>query len=121
MVWLVGSCGSLPLPSISREHRGTSLAVPWLRLCTSTAGGVCSIPGWGTKILHAARCGQKKKKKKKKKKKSQESIVPHITSLGKGQNSKLDIQFLLNAYCFCTIVKLKNCNSGAISIQTVPV
>ena len=24
----------------------------WLRLCASIAGGVGSIPGWGTKILH---------------------------------------------------------------------
>ena len=30
--------------------------VQWLRLCTSTAGGL--IPGWGTKILHAAAYGQ---------------------------------------------------------------
>ena len=35
--------------------------VQWLRLRASTAGGTGSIPGWGTKILHAARCGQKKK------------------------------------------------------------
>ena len=27
--------------------------VQWLRLCVSTAGDTCSIPGWGTKILHA--------------------------------------------------------------------
>lgn len=29
--------------------------------CASTAGGQGSIPGQGTKIPHAARCGQKKK------------------------------------------------------------
>ena len=40
--------------------------VQWLRLCTSTAGGTGSIPGWGTKILHATWCGQKKIKLKKK-------------------------------------------------------
>ena len=40
---------------------GTSLEVQWLRLCTSTAGGVGSIPDQGTKILHVVR--QKKKKK----------------------------------------------------------
>ena len=38
---------------------GTSLAVQWLGLCTSTAGGVGSIPGQGTKTLPAARHGQK--------------------------------------------------------------
>ena len=32
-------------------------------LGTSTAGGIGSIPCWGTKILHATRCSQKKKKK----------------------------------------------------------
>ena len=37
-----------------------SLAVQWLRLCTSTTGDMGSIPGWGTKILHAALSGQKK-------------------------------------------------------------
>jgi len=30
----------------------------------SSAGGVGSIPGQGTKIPHASQCGQKKKKKK---------------------------------------------------------
>ena len=42
---------------------GNSLAVQWLRLCGPNAGGPGSIPGRGTKILHAARRGQKKKKK----------------------------------------------------------
>ena len=42
---------------------GTSLAVQWLRLRTSTAGGTGSIPGRGTKILHAVWHGQKEKKK----------------------------------------------------------
>ena len=31
---------------------GNSLAVQWLGLCASTAGGTGSIPGRGTKILH---------------------------------------------------------------------
>ena len=42
--------------------RGTSLVVQQLRLHTFTAGGTCSIPGWGTKIPHAPRCGRKRKK-----------------------------------------------------------
>ena len=33
----------------------TSLAVQWLRLWASTAGGMGSIPGWRTKILHASK------------------------------------------------------------------
>ena len=34
----------------------------WLRFCASTAGGMGSVPGRGTKIFHAARHGQKKRK-----------------------------------------------------------
>ena len=43
---------------------GNSLVVQWLRLQNFTAGGWGSIPDWGTKIPHAAQCGQKKKRKK---------------------------------------------------------
>ena len=38
-----------------------SLAVQWLRVCTSTAGCVESIHQCGTKIPHAVRCRKKKK------------------------------------------------------------
>ena len=37
----------------------TSLAVQWLRLCDSDAGGAGLIPDPGTKIPHALRHGQK--------------------------------------------------------------
>ena len=40
---------------------GTSLEVQWFRLCTSTAGGTGSIPGWGSRILNAVWCDQKRK------------------------------------------------------------
>ena len=40
------------------------LVVQWLRPHTLNAGAMDSIPGWGTKILHASQCGQKLKKKK---------------------------------------------------------
>lgn len=33
---------------------------------------------------------------------------PHMTSLRKDENSQFRVGFLLNAYHFCTIVKLKN-------------
>ena len=49
---------------VKRRTSGSSLAVQWVRLCASTAGGEGSIPGWGTMIPHAAQCGQKKKKKR---------------------------------------------------------
>ena len=42
---------------------GSSLAIQWLGLCASTARGLGSIPGWGTKIPKAVRHSQKKKKK----------------------------------------------------------
>ena len=53
-----------PALAILRGLSWTSLAVQWLRLRASTAGGAGSIPGLGNKILHAARCGLKKKKKR---------------------------------------------------------
>ena len=46
---------------LKRGGAGTSLAVQWLRICTSTAGSRGSIPGWGTRIPHAMCRGQKKK------------------------------------------------------------
>ena len=44
-----------------KDTSGTSLAVQWLRLYASNAGGMGSISGWGIKILHATQCGQKVK------------------------------------------------------------
>ena len=38
-----------------------------VKTCASTAGGMGLIPGQGTKILHAAQCGQREKSGKKKK------------------------------------------------------
>ena len=43
----------------------------------------------------------------------------HVTSLGKGHNSKCEVQFLLNDYHFHTIIQSKhsksnNCKSGTI-------
>ena len=41
--------------------QGIPLVVQWLGLCASTAGGLGSILGEGTKILQAAQRGQKRK------------------------------------------------------------
>ena len=38
---------------------GTSLVVQWFRLCTPNAGAVGLIPGWRTKMPHAAWWGEK--------------------------------------------------------------
>ena len=43
----------------------TYLVVQWLGFCTSTAGGICLIPGPGTKIPQAMWHSKKEKKKKK--------------------------------------------------------
>ena len=43
-----------------KKDAGISLAVQWLRLYTSIAGGMGSVPGQGTKIPHASWCGPKK-------------------------------------------------------------
>ena len=53
-------------PSLRKTSLRTSLVVQWLELCASSAGGLSSILGWGTKIPQAVRCGQKKKKDLKK-------------------------------------------------------
>ena len=44
----------------------TCLVAQWLTLCTSTEGGMGSIPGQGTKISHAAWCGKRENKQTKK-------------------------------------------------------
>ena len=40
------------------------MVVQWLGLCAFITEGLGSVPGWGTKILQAVQCGQKKKKVK---------------------------------------------------------
>ena len=42
---------------------GTSLVIQWLIFHTSTLGGTGLIPGWRTKIPHAAQCGPKTRKR----------------------------------------------------------
>ena len=54
--------------SVIKNLPGTSLAVQWLRLCASNAGGAGSIPGQGTKIPHAAAWPKKQTNKNKGKK-----------------------------------------------------
>ena len=44
-----------------KQTSGTSLVVQWLELHTSTAGGMGSIPGQGTKILQAAQLAKGEK------------------------------------------------------------
>ena len=59
-----------PAHIIFKNRRGgTSLMVQWLQLHAPNAGGMGSIPGWGTKIPHATQHGQKKKRNKKEERK----------------------------------------------------
>ena len=60
------------MPNQEGVFLGTSMAVQRLRLCASTAGGSGSIPGWGTKSLHALLQGRGKKRPRKKEKKKKE-------------------------------------------------
>ena len=62
--------------SINRRLVRTALAIQWLRLCTSNAGGPGSVPDWGTKILQAVRMAKKKKKKPKTKKQKKQTKKP---------------------------------------------
>ena len=69
--WLCDKHSKMLLVAIIELNRGykiistslrifrTSFMVQWLRVCAPAAGGVGSIPGWGTKILNAASCSQK--------------------------------------------------------------
>ena len=43
--------------------RQTSLENQWLRICTYDAGGVGSIPGWGTKFPHSCSVAKKLNKR----------------------------------------------------------
>ena len=65
----------------------TSLAAQWLRFFTSNAGGLGSIPGWETKILHTAK-PKKKKKIKHNLKKKIHTWVPLGNMLGSPGNSE---------------------------------
>ena len=51
--------GSTKKAGTEVRRLGNSLAVQWLRLCTSTSRGTGLLPGQGTKILQAVRHGQK--------------------------------------------------------------
>ena len=45
------------------QQWGASQAVQWLKLHTPKAGSMGSIPGWGTKILHAAQRSKKERER----------------------------------------------------------
>ena len=75
---------SEPTSEIRCEAKETCLMVRWLKLHTSTAATMGSIPSWGTKILHAMQCSQKKKKESETKKlpwATSQSHLPYITSI----------------------------------------
>jgi hypothetical protein len=40
---------------------------------------------------------------------TKKSFIRNITSPGRDQDSKLEVQFVPNVYSFCTILQLKNC------------
>ena len=47
----------------SKVMQGTILVVQWLRLCASSAGGMGSIPGWGTRVPTGSVAQLRKKEK----------------------------------------------------------
>ena len=67
---------SFPVIFISRKHSRTPMVVQWLGLYTSTAKGVGSIPGWGTKIP----CAVGSQKKKKERKEESICLVSYVVS-----------------------------------------
>ena len=69
--------------ALKEQSTGTSLTVQRLRFCTSTVGGMASIPGGGTKILHTTQCSQREKKKKKSQVQMSESKNAKSENFGK--------------------------------------
>ena len=61
--YLVRMISTLELKPQNRWPIGNSLVVQWLGLSALTAEAPCLIPGWGTKIPQAGRCGKKKNTK----------------------------------------------------------
>ena len=53
--------------SLKEKEKGTNLVVQWLRLHTSAAGGMDSIPDLETKIPHAMLHSQKEEREKRNK------------------------------------------------------
>ena len=68
---LYGANFNTLLKATKTPKHETPLVVQWLGLHTSTAGGVGSIPGQGTKVQHAAWRGQNVKKQTNKQTKTQ--------------------------------------------------
>ena len=66
------------------------MAVQWLGFCTSTAGGIGSIPGWGAKILRAVLCAQNKATRQKGKElnKSADTLQRELSLPKKEKGSK---------------------------------
>ena len=56
-----------------KEYRNFPGGPAILRLCLSTAGGVGSIPGWGTKIPHATGWGQTKRERERERERKRRS------------------------------------------------
>ena len=81
-----------------KKSTGTSLAILWLRLHASNAGGMGSIPGQGIKIPHAVQHGQEIKKKK-----GFETVCLTLSTILLSELMKRNSLFLLDT-CF------KNCS-----------
>ena len=83
------------------RERGISLAVQWLRFCTSTEEGTDSIPGLGTEI--SACCVKQIKKKKKSKK-----LFPLTSEL----TARLSIPVSFAVQCKCNWFGVKGMSAN---------
>ena len=90
----------------TKNQRGAALAVQWLRLCTSTAGGMGLIPCQRTKILHVTRHDQKQTNKKIRKKKNVHVKWMNYTA------HKLDLNKAINGFPGSSAGKESSCNAG---------
>ena len=67
------------------------MVVQWLGLCAFITEGLGSVPGWGTKILQAVQCGQKKKVKRGLRSKTREEEKGRIIEGLVGPGRSLDL------------------------------
>nr|XP_058938824.1 ubiquitin-ribosomal protein eS31 fusion protein-like [Kogia breviceps] len=72
-----------------RKRVGNFLVVQWLGLCTLTAEGPGSIPGWETKIPQATRPKEKKRERERERKKVKLAVLKYCKVDQNGKSSHL--------------------------------
>ena len=82
----------------TNKTTGAFLVVQWIRLCTSSAGVTCLIPGQGTKTPHAEQLGKKKQTKK--------QTSPHLRCVWKWKSLSRVQPFIVHGILQARILEL---------------